>query len=202
MYRLYDYLPSSNGYKVRLTLRYLGLPYERVEVDVKQRCNRLPDFLAKNPNGRVPLLEVRDRGYLAESNAILWYLAEESSLIPSDRFDRSRMLQWMSFEQYYLEPSIGTVRYWICILKKTRADLGEKLIELKKKGYAALDTLEEGLRGRTFLVAEQYTLADISAYACAHVASEAEFDLTPYPNIQRWCTLIGSQRGWVPMTDG
>jgi glutathione S-transferase len=202
MYRLYDYLPSSNGYKVRLTLRYLGLPYERVEVDVERRCNRLPEFLAKNPNGRVPLLEVPERGYLAESNAIVWYLAEESRLIPSDRFDRSRMLQWMSFEQYDLEPSIGTVRYWMRILKKTRADLGDKLIELKKKGYAALDTLEDGLRGRTFLAAEHYTLADISTYACTHVASEAEFDLTPYPNIQRWCALIASQHGWAPMTEG
>ena len=117
--RLYDYLPSGNGYKCRLVLRHLGLAYELVELDIKQGATRTPEFLAKNPNGRIPLLEVPGRGYLSESHAIIAYLAEGSDLIPEDRFERARMWQWLCFEQYNLEPNIGTARFWLHSLKKT-----------------------------------------------------------------------------------
>ena len=199
-YRLYDYLPSGNGYKVRLVLHRLGLPYELVELDIKHGATRTPEFLAKNPNGRIPLLEIPGRGFLAESHAILWYLAEGSALIPEDPLDRARMWQWMCFEQYSLEPNIGTARFWIASLAKTEAELGEKLEEKRRNGHAALAVLEKGLEGRSFLVGERYSLADIALYAYTHVAPEGGFALDAYPAIRAWCARIAAQPGHVPIT--
>jgi glutathione S-transferase len=201
MYRLYDYLPSGNGYKCRLVLKELQVPYEYVEVDIKSGGSRTPEFLAKNPNGRVPVLEVPDKGCLPESHAIISFLADGTPLIPQDPFERGRMWQWLCFEQYNLEPNIGTARFWISSLNKTRAELGEKLIEKKKAGYAALDVLEEGLRGRKYLVADHYSLADIALFAYTHVAHEGGFDLAPYPNIRAWCDRVASQPRWAPITE-
>ena len=201
MYRLYDYLPSGNGYKCRLVLKQLQLPYELIPVDIMKGGSRTPEFLAMNPNGRIPVLEVPERGYLPESHAIISFLAEGSRLMPTDAFERARMWHWLCFEQYHVEPNIGTVRFWISILHKTRAELGEKLVEKKKSGYAALDVLEEGLRGRTYLVAEQYSLADIALYAYTHVAHEGGFDLAPYPRVRGWLDRVASQPGWVPITE-
>lgn len=200
MYRLYDYLPSGNGYKCRLVLKQLRLPYELIHLDIRTGATRTPEFLAMNPNGRIPLLEVPGKGYLPESHAIMWFLAEGSRLIPGETLDRARMWQWMCFEQYNLEPNIATVRFWMS-LGKTRTELGEKLVEKKKLGYAALDVLEEGLRGRSYLVANQYSLADISLFAYTHVAHEGGFDLAPYPHIRGWCDRIASQPGWTPISE-
>ena len=200
MYRLFDYLPSGNGYKCRLVLKQLKIPYEYVEIDIKSGASRTPEFLAKNPNGRIPVLEVPGKGFLPESHAIISFLADGSDLIPHDAFERARMWQWMCFEQYNLEPSIGTARFWISQLGKTRAELGEKLIEKKKSGYAALDVLEEGLRGRKYLVGDRYSLADIALFAYTHVAHEGGFDLAPYPNIRGWCDRVASQPDWAPIT--
>lgn len=200
MYRLYDYLPSGNGYKVRLVLKYLQLPYELVELDIKSGATRTPEFLKKNPNGRIPVLEIPGGGYLAESHAIAWYLAEGSSLVPESKLERAHMWQWMCFEQYNLEPNVGTVRYWLNSLKMTRAELGEKLLEKKKNGYAALDVLEAGLAGRDFLVGNRYSLADISLFAYTHIAHEGGFDLAPYPHIRAWCQRVQEQPHWAPIT--
>jgi glutathione S-transferase len=200
-YRLYDYLPSGNGYKVRLVLRQLGLPYELVELDIKRGATRTPEFLARNPNGRIPLLEIPGRGYLAESHAIIGYLAEGSALVPADRLDRARMWQWMCFEQYNLEPNIGTARFWIASLGKTEAELGEKLEEKRRSGHAALAVLERELaQGREFLVAGRYSLADIALYAYTHVAPDGGFDLAPYPAIRAWCARVAAQPGHIPIT--
>lgn len=199
-YRLYDYLPSGNGYKVRLVLRQLGLPYELVELDIKKGATRTPEFLAKNPNGRIPLLEIPGRGYLAESHAIIAYLAEGSALVPADPLDRARMWQWMCFEQYNLEPNIGTARFWIASLKKSEAELGEKLVEKRRNGHAALAVLEQGLTGREFLVGDRYSLADIALYAYTHVAPEGGFALDPYPAIRAWCARVAAEPGHVPIT--
>ena len=201
MYRLYDYLPSGNGYKARLVMKQLGIAYELIEVDIRAGASRTPEFLAKNPNGRIPVLEVPGKGFLPESHAIISFLAEGSAFIPTDAFERARMWHWLCFEQYHLEPSIGTVRFWISSLHKTRAELGEKLIEKKKAGYAALDVLEEGLRNRKFLVADQYSLADIAMFAYTHVAHEGGFDLAPYPNVRAWCDRLMNQPRWAPMTE-
>lgn len=199
-YRLYDYLPSGNGYKVRLVLRQLGLPYELVELDIKRGETRTAEFLARNPNGRIPLLEVPGKGYLSESHAILWYLAEGSRLVPADPFERARMWQWMSFEQYNLEPNVGTVRFWVGSLHKSEAELGEKLIDKRRAGHAALAVLERGLAGRSFLVGDNYSLADIALYAYTHVAPEGGFSLDDYPAIRAWCARVAAQPGHVPIT--
>lgn len=201
MYRLYDYLPSGNGYKVRLVLKLLGIPYELVQIDIMSGASRTPEFLAMNPNGRIPLLEVPGRGYLPESHAIIAFLAEGSHLVPSDAFDRARMWQWLCFEQYYLEPNIATVRFWTAIQRKSRAELGEKLIEKMKLGYAALEVLEEGLRGCSYLVADRLSLADIALFAYTHVAHEGGFELNAYPNVRHWLDRIASQPGWIPITE-
>ena len=200
MYRLYDYLPSGHGYKVRLVLKQLALPYELIELDIRTGATRTADFLAKNPNGRIPLLEIPGKGFLPESHAIIAYLAEGTRLIPADPFERARMWQWMCFEQYNLEPNIGTLRFWLK-LGRTRADLGEKLVEKKKNGYAALDVLEESLRDCEYLAAGQYSLADISLYAYTHVAHEGGFDLAPYPAIRAWCERVEKQPAWSPITE-
>ena len=119
MYTLYDYLPSGNGYKVRLVLKNLSLPYVLHELDITQGASRTPEFLAKNPNGRIPLLEVPGHGFLAESHAIISFLASGSALVPDAPFERARMWQWMCFEQYNLEPNIGTARFWLHSLHRT-----------------------------------------------------------------------------------
>jgi glutathione S-transferase len=199
-YRLYDYLPSGNGYKVRLVLRQLGLPYELVELDIKHGATRTPEFLAKNPNGRIPLLEIPGRGYLAESHAIIWYLAEGSALVPADPLDRARMWQWMCFEQYSLEPNLGTARFWLASLGKSESELGEKLEEKRRNGQAALAVLEQSLAGREFLVGDRYSLADVALYAYTHVAPEGGFTLDPYPAIRAWCERVAAQPGHIPIT--
>jgi glutathione S-transferase len=199
-YRLYDYLPSGNGYKVRLVLRHLGLRYEIVELDIKRGETRTPEFLAKNPNGRIPLLEIPGRGFLSESHAIIGFLAEGSRLVPADPLDRARMWQWMCFEQYNLEPNIGTARFWITSLHKSEQELGEKLVEKRRNGHAALGVLEAGLKGREFLVGDRCTLADIALYAYTHVAPEGGFPLDAYPAIRAWCARISAQPGHVPIT--
>jgi len=199
-YRLYDYLPSGNGYKARLVLRQLGLPYELVELDIKHGATRTPEFLAKNPNGRIPLLEIPGQGYLAESHAIISYLAEGTALVPQGRLERARMWQWLCFEQYNLEPNIGTARFWLASLRKSEAELGEKLVEKRRNGHAALGVLEQGLDGREFLVGNRYSLADIALYAYTHVAPEGGFALDPYPAIRAWCARVAAQPGHVPIT--
>jgi len=200
MYRLYDYLPSGNGYKVRLVLKRLGLPYELVELDIKHGATRTPQFLAKHPNGRIPLLEIEGGGCLAESHAIMAYLAEGSALVPGDRLERARMWQWLCFEQYNLEPNIGTARYWLRSLGRTEAELGDRLEEKRRGGSAALAVLEQGLAEREFLVADQLTLADIALYAYTHVAPEAGFALEPYPRIRAWLRRLESEPRWAPIT--
>ena len=199
-YRLYDYLPSGNGYKVRLVLRQLGLPYELVELDIKTGATRTPEFLAKNPNGRIPLLEIPGQGYLSESHAIIHYLAEGSPLVPEDRLERARVWQWLCFEQYNLEPNIGTARFWITSLGRSEAELGEKLVEKRRNGHAALAVLEQGLAGREFLVGDRYSLADIALYAYTHVAPEGGFPLEGYPAIRAWCARVAAQPGHVLIT--
>ena len=199
-YRLYDYLPSGNGYKVRLVLRELELPHELVEVDILKGGSRTQEFLAKNPNGRIPVLEIPDKGFLSESHAIISYLADGSALVPEDPLDRAQMWQWLCFEQYNLEPNVATVRFWLHSLHKTEAELGEKLTDKRRLGFAALDVLERGLADRDYLVANRYTLADIGLYAYTHVAEEGGFPLERYPAIRGWCARIAARPGYRPIT--
>ena len=201
MIRLYDYLPSGNGYKVRLLLTLLGIPFQRIELDILKGESRTPEFLRKNPNGRIPVLETESGEILAESNAILFYLAEGSPFLPDGRFDRSQVLQWMFFEQYSHEPNIATSRFWIMHLDMTderRAALEQK----RTLGYAALDVMERHLKGRDFFVANRYSIADIALYAYTHVAGEGGFDLGRFPLIRAWLDRIGARPGHIPITEG
>ena len=199
--RLYDFLESGNGYKVRLALHQLGIPFERVEMDIVAGATRTPGFLAKNPNGRIPTLELPDGTFLAESNAILFYLADGTPLLPTDRLERAQVLQWMFFEQYSHEPNIATSRYWLHHVELT-PERRAALVEKKRAGDAALGVMETHLASRTFFVGERYTIADIALYAYTHVADEGGFDLGPFPAVRAWLARVASQPRHVPITAG
>src|SRR5262245_8361088 len=201
MLRLYDYLPSGNGYKVRLLLTQLGIPFERIELDILEGKTRTPEFLQKNLNGRIPVLEIVPGQFLAESNAIMFYLAEGTSFLPPDRWEQAQVLQWLFFEQYSHEPNIATSRFWLMhgeLTEERRAALPQK----RTLGYAALDVMEKHLSGRTFFVAERYSIADLALYAYTHVAHEGGFDLDSYPNIHAWLGRVRPQPGHIPITQG
>jgi len=192
MLKLYDYLPSGNGYKVRLLLAQLGVAHERVELDIDAGETRTEEFLAKNPNGRVPVLELESGEVLAESNAILFYLADGTPLLSDDRLERARTLQWMFFEQYSHEPYIAVSRY---VRQHLELDAERRaLLESKREpGYAALGVMEGHLSEHPFFVEQRYSIADIALYAYTHVADEGGFDLAGFPAIGRWLQRVRSQ---------
>jgi glutathione S-transferase len=200
MLRLHDFLESGNGYKVRLLLHQLGIPFERIELDITQGATRTPAFLAKNPNGRIPTLELPDGTFLPESNAILWYLAEATPFLPEDRLGRAQVLQWMFFEQYSHEPNIATLRFWTHQgwLEERAALVPGK----REAGAAALGVMEGHLAQRRFFVAERYSIADIALYAYTHVAEEGGFALAKYPAVRAWLARVAAQPGHVPITRG
>lgn len=197
---LYQDSRSGNCHKVVMTAAYLGLPLKTVEIDVVAGLTRTPAFLAKNPNGRVPALELDDGRILPESNAIVWYLAEGSDLIPQDRFARGQMLQWMFFEQYSHEPYIAVARFWLKFAPKDKLREKEHLIpEWHAKGNAALGVMEDRLRQRSWFVDERYSLADIALFAYTHNANEAGFDLSKYPAVEAWLARVRATKNFVPM---
>lgn len=198
MLRLYNSQLSGNCYKVRLLLTLLEIPFERIEVDVVDRSNRLELLGGKNPALRVPTLELEDGTHLAESNAILWYFAEGTRYLPEDRLERARVLQWMFFEQYDVEPNLAVARFWISILGQAER-YAEALAAKWKAGYRALDGMERHLEDRVFLVGDRYSIADIALYAYVHVADEAGFDLGPYPATRAWLARVAGRPGHVPM---
>ncbi|MBU0725866.1 MAG: glutathione S-transferase family protein [Alphaproteobacteria bacterium] len=198
MLRLYDYLDSGNGYKARLLLSKLGLAYELVELDILRGESRTPDFLAKNPNGRIPALALEDGTVIAESGAILYYLAEGTRYWPEDRLARAQVLHWMFFEQYSHEPFIAVLRFWYRhgpMDEKRRALEPEK----RKGGEAALAVMERHLAGRSFFVGETLTIADIALYAYTHAAEDGGFELSRYPAIQAWLARVAADPGHVAM---
>jgi glutathione S-transferase len=193
---LFDYLDSGNGYKARLLLAQLGLEYRWTELDIDAGKTRTPEFLKRNLNGRIPTLELDDGTNLAESNAILWYLAEGTPFVPGDRLGRAQALQWMFFEQYSHEPYVATPRYLVKHFPADharRAELPDRLA----KGRAALAVMEQHLQSRSFFVAERYTIADIALYAYTHVADEGGHDLEPYSSVRSWLARVAAQPGHV-----
>jgi glutathione S-transferase len=198
MLTLYDYLVSGNGYKVRLLLHQLGIPFELVQLDILKGETRTPEFLERNPNGRIPCLRLEDGTHLWESNAIQWYLAEGTPFLPDDRLERAQVLQWMFFEQYSHEPYIAVVRAWHHFgwIEKNRAQLEAKVAG----GYAALGVMEAHLAARRFFVGERYSIADIALYAYTHVAPEGKFDLAPYPAVRAWLERVRAQPRHIPIT--
>ena len=199
MIRLYDFLVSGNSYKVRLLLNHLDIAFERIEVDIDAGQTRTPEFLAINPNGKIPALLLDDGQVLVESNAILFYFGDGTAYLPVGRLDRARTLQWMFFEQYSHEPYIAVSRFVLNHLEATEENLS-RVAGLRERGDAALKVMEDHLAGNDFMVAGAYSLADISLYAYTHVAEEGEFALEPYPAIRRWIDRVANQPGHIPIT--
>jgi glutathione S-transferase len=201
MLTLYDYLSSGNGYKCRLLLHQLGIPFRRVELDIMRGETRTPEFLAKNPNGRIPALELEDGTVLAESNAIMFYLAEGTPLLPADPLQRAQALQWLFFEQYSHEPFIAVARFIRHLLPEDTPRRAE-LPRLEKGGNAALGVMEQRLAEHPFLVGDRYSIADIGLYAYTHVADEGGLNLAGYPGVRAWLDRVASQPGHVAISAG
>jgi glutathione S-transferase len=199
MYTLYSMQRSGNSYKVRLALAQLGIPYRKVEIDILQGESRTPEFIAMNPSGHVPLLEVSQGRYLAESNAILWYLADATKLTPDDQVERAQAMQWMFFEQHSLEPNIGAAYFWLSLIKGGRELQTHALEDWMEQGYGALGVMEKHLDRHRYFVGNRYTIADIALYAYSHVAHLCDFDLTPFPSVRNWLARIAAEPGHVPM---
>ena len=193
---LYNSPVSGNCYKVRLLAAHLGVPLELHELSVVDRSNRAEVIGDLNPARRVPTLVLDDGRPLAESNAILWYLADGTDYVPEDRYERSQVLQWQFFEQYQHEPAIAVVRFLIAYSGEAEKH-GDRIGEQTRAGYVALDAMERHLAVRTFLVGERYSIADISLYAYTHVAHEGGFDLGPYPSIRAWLDRVAGQPGHI-----
>ncbi|GMQ75095.1 MAG: glutathione S-transferase family protein [Gammaproteobacteria bacterium] len=199
MLKLYNNMDSGNAYKVRLALAHLELAFERVELDTDSGETRTPGFLAKNPNGKIPALELASGDVLCESDAILFYLAAGTALLPEGNLERARVLQWMFFEQYSHEPYIAVSRHVLKHLELTEER--RALVESKlAPGYSALGVMEGHLADRSFFVAERFTIADIALYAYTHVADEGDFDLADFPAIRGWLARVASQPRHIPIT--
>ena len=199
-YVLYDYLPSGNGYKCRLTMKALGIPYELRPMNIVAGATRRPEFLAINPNGKIPVLVVPGQGPLAESHAIINFLAEGTKLMPADKFGRALVWQWLGFEQYQLEPGVATVRFWLTSLKKKPEDFGERYTERFQRGGEALAVLERGLAGRQWLVGNDVSLADVALFAYTHVADDAGYRLADFPAISAWIAEFKKLPWYSPIT--
>lgn len=200
MPRLYQDPRSGNCFKAVLTASHLGIRLTTTDIDVLDGLTRKPDFLAKNPNGRVPLLELEDGTCLAESNAIIFYLADGSPLIPENRLERAQMLQWMFFEQYSHEPYIAVARFWLAFKpQEARKEKLHLVPEWHAKGNAALGVMETHLKDRDWFVANRFTLADIALYAYTHCAADGGFRLSDYPRVQAWLKRVEGVKGFVRM---
>ena len=202
MLRLYDNIESRNGYKVVLLLNHLGRSFERVEVDIFKGESRTPEFLAKNPAGKIPALELEDGTVLAESGAILWYLAEGTDFLPDDRIGRAQVLRWICFEQNAHETSIAESRFILNHPELSQGREGDILTEKQKRGNAALALMDQHMATHDFFAAGRYTIADMALYGYTSVATDGGFDLSQYPAVGAWMARIEAQPGYVPAVQG
>ena len=198
MLRLYDNRESRNGYKVVLLLSQLGTPFERIELDIFKGESRTPEYLAKNPAGKIPALELEDGTVLAESGAILWYLAEGTDFLPDDRIGRAQVLRWICFEQNAHETSVAESRFILRHPELSQGREGTILAEKQKRGNAALALMEQHLTAHDFFAAGRYTIADMALYGYTQVAGEGGFDLSRYPAVGAWLDRVAAQPGYVP----
>jgi glutathione S-transferase len=198
MLRLYDNKESRNGYKVVMLLNHLGVAFERVEIDLFKGESRTPAYLAKNPAGKIPALELADGTVLAESGAILWYLAEGSDYLPGDRLGRAQVLRWICFEQNAHETSIAEARFILHHPELSQGREGDILAEKQKRGNAALTFMDQHLGTHDFFAAGRYSIADMALYGYTQVAGEAGFELSQYPAVGAWLDRVAAQPGYVP----
>lgn len=191
-YVVYGMASSGNCHKVKMALEHLRLPYQWREVDTLKGETRTSSFLAMNPNGKVPVLGIDQKTYLPESNAILWYLGEGTTLVPEDKFQRARVLQWMFFEQYSHETAIAVARYIRAFLKKPD---DPRLLGLEKRGYEALGVMDRYLAGRAYFAGDALSIADLALFAYTHKADEGGFDIAPYPAVVTWLDRVAAAPG-------
>jgi glutathione S-transferase len=197
---VYGYSVSGNCHKLRLLLEQIGHEYRWVEVDSSQGGTRTPEYLAKNANGKVPMLELEDGRILVESNAILYYLAEGTDYLPADAWQRAQALSWMFFEQYSHEPYVAVARFirgWTPLDSPRRADLPR----LKERGAQALAVMEQFLGSARWFTGAEYGIADIALFAYTDVAHQGGFDLAPFPALRDWLARVRDQPGYVAMPE-
>jgi glutathione S-transferase len=198
MHIVYGNSDSGNCYKVKLALANLALPHRWIETDSVAGATRTPEFLAMNPNGKVPVLELDDGGFLPESNAILWFLAEDTVLAPAGRLGRARALQWMFFEQYSHEPYVAVARSIMRYLPPDSPRRAE-LPRLRERGHQALAVMEQHLAREPYFVDGVYSIADISLFAYTHCAGDGGISLAAYPALRAWLDRVQLQPRYVPM---
>jgi glutathione S-transferase len=199
MYTLYSMQRSGNCYKVRLALAQLGIPHDIVEVDILKGETHTPDFLALNPSGQIPLLRIAPDRYLAESNAILWFLADGSRLMPDDPEARASILQWLFFEQHAIVPNIGAAYFWLVLVKGGRELRQHAIDDWMEEGYRALSVMERHLAANDYFGGDGYSIADIALYAYTHVAHQCDYDLARFPALRAWLGRVAAERDHVPM---
>jgi glutathione S-transferase len=188
MLTLFDYLPSQNGWKIRVLLGLLEIPYDTRPVSIFEGESHTEAFLSLNPAGAVPVLRLDDGRAIAESNAILAYLAEGTPYLPRDRYDRAKVLQWLFFEQYHVEPIIGSLRFWTLTGRLERN--GAMLAGKREAGIRTLTAMDRALGGADFLVGENFSIADVSVYAYSHRAEDCGFHLADYPAVSAWVSRV------------
>jgi len=199
MITLYSQQASGNAYKPRLLMAQLKIPFRLIDINTYDGTTRKPDFLALNPIGKVPVLVLEDGRILAESNALLLYLAENTRFLPADRYDRGKAYEWLSFEQYSHEPSIAVRRSILVAPERAAQRTPERLQTLLESGNRALAVMEQRLASADWLAGDAYSVADIALYAYTHVADEGGYNLGAYPGIGRWIERVKSQPGHVPL---
>ncbi len=196
--KVYGDLQSGNCLKVKMLLSFLSIEHDWIDVNILAGETKTDAFLSKNPNGKIPAVELDDGRYLCESNAILGYFAENTALLPTDIYLKAKVYEWLFFEQYSHEPFIAVARFIQKYLGMPRAREDE-YVSLQEGGHKALQLMENQLAKTKYLVGDEMTIADISLYAYSHVADEGGFDLNRYPEIQSWCRRIQSTDGYVGM---
>jgi glutathione S-transferase len=193
---------SGNCYKIRLLAHQLGIPLALRDYPLHGGLTRQPDYLAKNPNGRVPLLELDDGRCLPESGAILWFLSTGTALQPDSEFERAEALSWMFFEQYSHEPYVAVARFWLAYAPKEELAKKQPLVpEWHAKGNAALGVMETQLQTHDWFAGGRYSIADIALYGYTHCAGEGGFDLSAYPAVSRWLARVAAQKGHIPLSE-
>jgi glutathione S-transferase len=199
MIRLYQQHDSGNCYKVRLVLSHLGRAFRAVAVSSLDGSTRKPEFLAMNPIGKIPTVELDDGRFLAESNAILLHFAEGTEFLPSDRYDRAKTFEWLFFEQYSHEPVIAVRRALVVYPERRATATPERMAELLAAGHRALAVMEQRLRAAEWLAGTSFSVADMALYAYTHMAHEGGFDLAAYPGISSWLSRVRGLPRHIPI---
>lgn len=192
---------SGNSYKVRLAAAHLGVPLKRVTMSARDGSTRQAAFLAKNPIGKLPTVELEDGRFLAESNAIMLYLAEGGPLVPADRYERAKLYEWLFFEQYSHEPALAVRRALFIYEERAHLATPERLAQLLEAGNRALNVMEARLVGADWLAGNAFSVADIALYAYTHTAEEGGYDLASFPGVRRWLARIAALPGHIGLMD-